>query len=176
MCKVAPSSFICPAAILISSEVFIRQCTLNLHLFHSRKLAVIILFLPEIFTILCMSLYSLKYGGKYSIDGRQNCLTTVVLPCCCCKQMWRIFPKRRILKDPSLDVLLGIGNRYLNIIHFRSKVLRPIKISALVKYLLFVLKCAFLLEQLLLHLQRKCAAPRCAGARGSPGGQYFNWI
>lgn len=116
--------------------MFIRKYAINLHLLHSRKLAVIVCFLPKILAIPSMRLYPLKYGIKYGIDGRQSHLMTVLFSCCCCKQTLRIFPKRKILKDPSLDVLLGIGNRYLNIIHFRSKVLRPIKINVHAKYLL----------------------------------------
>lgn len=76
-------------------------------------------------------------------------------------------PKRKLLKDPSLGVLLGIGNRYLNIIHFRRKGLMPIKIKAHAKYLLFVLKCVFLCSELLLHLQCKCRAQGMAA--GLPG-------
>lgn len=63
-------------------------------------------------------------------------LVTVLFSCCCCKQTSRTLPKRKILKDPSLGILVGIGNRYLNIIHFRSKVLMPIKINVHAKYLL----------------------------------------
>lgn len=65
--------------------------------------------------------------------------------------MLRIFPKGKILKDPSLDVLLGIGNRYLNIIHLRSEISMPIKISVRAKYLPCFEMCVPF-KQLLLYL------------------------
>lgn len=78
----------------------------------------------------------MKEGIRSGTDCRQRQSVTVLFRCCCCKQTSRMPPKRKLLKDPSLGVLLGIGNRYLNIIHFRRKDLMPIKINAHTKYLL----------------------------------------
>ena len=71
------------------------MCAINLHLFHSRKLALIICFLPKILAIPCMRLYPLKYGIKYGVDAGRIILCLLCFPAVAANKCEESFQKEK---------------------------------------------------------------------------------